>query len=73
MESDQALRRVAWGFTKILRGQVMRNSMNLNLENLEARLAPALAIYGLKQAQPALPWDSSPWPASLAVIRALRN
>ena len=51
----------------------MRNSMNLNLENLEARLAPALAIYGLKQAQPALPWDSSPWPASLAVIRALRN
>jgi len=32
----------------------MRNSMNLNLENLEARLAPALAIYGLKQAQPAL-------------------
>jgi len=28
--------------------------MNLNLENLETRLAPALAIYGLKQTPPAL-------------------
>jgi len=25
----------------------MRHSINLNLENLETRLAPALAIYGL--------------------------
>ena len=33
----------------------MRHSINLNLENLETRLAPALAIYGLKQALPALP------------------
>jgi len=32
----------------------MRHSMNLNLENLETRLAPALAIYGLKQTPPAL-------------------
>ena len=33
----------------------MRHSINLNLENLETRLAPALAIYGLKQALPAFP------------------
>ena len=33
----------------------MRHSINLNLENLETRLAPAIAIYGLKQALPALP------------------
>ena len=32
----------------------MRHSINLNLENLETRLAPALAIYGLKQTPPAL-------------------
>ena len=32
----------------------MRHSINLNLENLETRLAPALAIYGLKQPLPAL-------------------
>ena len=32
----------------------MRHSINLNLENLENRLAPALAIYGLKQPLPAL-------------------
>ena len=33
----------------------MRHSINLNLENLETRLAPALAIYGLKQALLAFP------------------
>ena len=33
----------------------MRHSIYLNLENLETRLAPALAIYGLKQALPAFP------------------
>lgn len=33
----------------------MRHSINLNLENLETRLAPALAIYGLKQALQAFP------------------
>jgi len=40
----------------ILKGiGVMRHSINLNLENLETRLAPALAIYGLKQALTAFP------------------
>ena len=33
----------------------MRQPQGLSLENLETRLAPALAIYGLKQALPALP------------------
>ena len=33
----------------------MRQPQGLSLENLETRLAPALAIYGLKQALTAFP------------------
>ena len=33
----------------------MRQPQRLSLESLETRLAPALAIYGLKQALPAFP------------------
>jgi len=55
-ESDQALGELREVLPSILKGiGVMRHSINLNLENLETRLAPALAIYGLKQALPAFP------------------